>query len=138
MVKLLIRLTLLLFLIIGNFTVASAQKLKNVYAFTYGQCFNDSVVYVSGVQVIPEAQVDRKTKFLNDRNSYSNQMKKYLDATYGGAHTCAILFDTKRDRVEKKYAKIRRSFQKGKKGKLVELSINEFRLTAVESHSANF
>lgn len=137
MIRIFLRYTLFLVFSIVGVSASYAQKTKTIYAFTYGTCFNDSVTYLSGVQVVTDAQLEKKTAFLNNRMQYSNQLKHYLDSKYGGSHTCAILFGTKKEKLEKKYAKIRRSVQKTSIGKLVELPINEFQLTPVSETDEN-
>ena len=44
---------------------AGNEKQTTMYAFAYGICFNDSVVYLSSVARLNQVSVDGKTKFLN-------------------------------------------------------------------------
>lgn len=109
---------------------AFGQKKSNtIYAFTYGTCFNDSVNYVSAIQPLQEGCIDKKTKFLDDRQAYSNKMKAYLDQKTGKTYTCAIFFNKNRYKLEKAYLKLRRNASKDAHVRLIEIPISEFRLS---------
>lgn len=96
-------------LIAGN--AQAKSKEKQVYAFAFGTCFNDSVVYLSAISPVPDGVIESKTKFLNNRSAYSNQFKFFLDSKNGHPHTCAVFFSTKKEKLQKKYAKIRQKMQ---------------------------
>lgn len=111
-------------LIAGN--AQAKSKEKQVYAFTFGTCFNDSVVYLSAISPVPDGVIESKTKFLNNRSAYSNQFKFFLDSKNGHPHTCAVFFSTKKEKLQKKYAKIRQKCNKNKKKQLAELPATDF------------
>lgn len=123
----------LLFVCIAS-VQAKDKSDKTIYAFAYGTCFNDSVVYVSAISELPEAVINSKTKFLENRQIYSNQFKQYLDAlNQGHAHTCAVFFDKKKDTLMKTLAKLRRNTARSKKTvtKLVEIAEADFKFSTI-------
>ena len=67
---------------------AKSKDDKAVYAFIYGTCFNDSIVYISSIERLSNTAIDKKTNFLNDRSNYTNAFKNYLDNKYQEPHTC--------------------------------------------------
>lgn len=98
-----------------------------IYMFAYGTSFNDSTIYLSTVEVVKNATLEQKTNFLNNRLSYSNAFKQFLDVKYSGIHTTAVFFNVKREKLEKMYLKIRRNTQKGRTMRLVEVPASDFR-----------
>ncbi len=119
-----------LFLVFLSVNVASAQSKSNggVCMFAYGTDFNDSTVYVTAISRVDGAMLDKKTNFLAYRQTFSQQMKNYLDRTYGGSHTCAVFFNSNRAKLEKVYAKMRRNAAKNKGEKFVEIPATDFTL----------
>lgn len=110
---------------------------KAVYAFGFGTSFNDSTVYLSAIQVLPEAQIQKKTGFLEHRASYTSQMKRYLENNYVGHETCVLFFSTKKEKLEKKYIKVRRQAQRNKQQTVKELSSEEFSFSALPKAEGN-
>lgn len=108
---------------------ASNKGEKTIYAFVYGTCFNDSTVYISAIERIANAETESKTGFLVNRSDYANALKKYLDQKYKKPHTCTVFYATKRDKIEKKYVKIRHVANRDKHCKLVEIPVTDFKLT---------
>ena len=103
------------------------QQSIYIYMFAYGTSFNDSTIYLSTVEVVKNATLEQKTNFLNNRLSYSNAFKQFLDVKYSGIHTTAVFFNVKREKLEKMYLKIRRNTQKGRTMRLVEVPASDFR-----------
>lgn len=107
--------------------VSARDRQQSIYMFAYGTSFNDSTIYLSTVEVVKNATLEQKTNFLNNRLSYSNAFKQFLDVKYSGIHTTAVFFNVKREKLEKMYLKIRRNTQKGRTMRLVEVSASDFR-----------
>lgn len=107
--------------------VSARDRQQSIYMFAYGTSFNDSTIYLSTVEVVKNATLEQKTNFLNNRLSYSNAFKQFLDVKYSGIHTTAVFFNVKREKLEKMYLKIRRNTQKSKAMRLVEVSASDFR-----------
>lgn len=107
--------------------VSARDRQQSIYMFAYGTSFNDSTIYLSTVEVVKNATLEQKTNFLNNRLSYSNAFKQFLDVKYSGIHTTAVFFDVKREKLEKMYLKIRRNAQKSRTIRLVEVPASDFR-----------
>lgn len=107
--------------------VSARDRQQSIYMFAYGTSFNDSTIYLSTVEVVKNATLEQKTNFLNNRLSYSNVFKQFLDVKYSGIHTTAVFFNVKREKLEKMYLKIRRNAQKSRTMRLVEVPASDFR-----------
>lgn len=107
--------------------VSARDRQQSIYMFAYGTSFNDSTIYLSTVEVVKNATLEQKTNFLNNRLSYSNAFKQFLDVKYSGIHTTAVFFNVKREKLEKMYLKIRRNTQKSRAMRLVEVPASDFR-----------
>lgn len=107
--------------------VSARDRQQSIYMFAYGTSFNDSTIYLSTVEVVKNATLEQKTNFLNNRLSYSNSFKQFLDVKYSGIHTTAVFFNVKREKLEKMYLKIRRNTQKSRTMRLVEVPASDFR-----------
>ncbi len=107
--------------------VSARDRQQSIYMFAYGTSFNDSTIYLSTVEVVKNATLEQKTNFLNNRLSYSNAFKQFLDVKYSGIHTTAVFFNVKREKLEKMYLKIRRNTQKSRTMRLVEVPASDFR-----------
>lgn len=107
--------------------VSARDRQQSIYMFAYGTSFNDSTIYLSTVEVVKNATLEQKTNFLNNRLSYSNSFKQFLDVKYSGIHTTAVFFNVKREKLEKMYLKIRRNTQKSRAMRLVEVPTSDFR-----------
>lgn len=113
--------------------VSARDRQQSIYMFAYGTSFNDSTIYLSTVEVVKNATLEQKTNFLNNRLSYSNAFKQFLDVKYSGIHTTAVFFNVKREKLEKMYLKIRRNTQKSKVMRLVEVPVSDFRFPVLSA-----
>lgn len=113
--------------------VSARDRQQSIYMFAYGTSFNDSTIYLSTVEVVKNATLEQKTNFLNNRLSYSNAFKQFLDVKYSGIHTTAVFFNLKREKLEKMYLKIRRNTQKSKAMRLVEVPVSDFRFPVLSA-----
>lgn len=113
--------------------VSARDRQQSIYMFAYGTSFNDSTIYLSTVEVVKNVTLEQKTNFLNNRLSYSNAFKQFLDVKYSGIHTTAVFFNVKREKLEKMYLKIRRNTQKSKAMRLVEVPVSDFRFPVLSA-----
>lgn len=113
--------------------VSARDRQQSIYMFAYGTSFNDSTIYLSTVEVVKNATLEQKTNFLNNRLSYSNAFRQFLDVKYSGIHTTAVFFNVKREKLEKMYLKIRRNTQKSKAMRLVEVPVSDFRFPVLSA-----
>ena len=129
-------LALLLMLPFAALALQAASKSgsnKQILAFGYSTCLNDSIVYLTPIMEIPGASLDSKTKFLNKRQDYTNQLKTFMESKYEAHQTSVIVFSTSRKKLEDKYIKMRRSLQKKHLHKVVELETGSFQFAAIPS-----
>lgn len=101
-----------LLLFLGISMCAKAQekvKIEPVYMFGIVLSFNDSTVYVTEIQQV-RAAVEPKTKFLNGREQYAAQLKEYAQSVNIETPTCVISFNDKREKLEKRFLKIKKKY----------------------------
>lgn len=106
-----------------------AQKTKKsspVFAFGYSTSFNDSVVYLTTVQELPDASLEKGTNFLIDRPRYSSQLRSHLESRYWGHETAVVFFSEKKKKMDKKYQKVLKEQRKKKGIRIVEIPASEF------------
>ena len=58
----------------GNAEEKKKGKTKPVYGFGYSFSITDSTVYFTEILELPEAKLQKKTKFLENRQMYSDQL----------------------------------------------------------------
>ena len=105
----------LLFLLVASclatFTTGTMSAKKTVapkmYMFGMAASFNDSIVHFTDIQEVDSAWIDSKNSFLLGRDSYSYQLRAHLsDALQMPHRTCIVVYNAKRDKLEKKYQKM--------------------------------
>jgi len=108
---------------------------QHLYMFGFAASFKDSTVYVTDIQDVQGAWVDTKTHFLLDRDSYSHQLRRYLeDNRQELSRVCLVVFAPSKSKAEKKMAKLLKKYN-GKKAipyDIRRLTEAEFRFDAVE------
>ncbi|MGN0282292.1 MAG: hypothetical protein ACI4B3_08335 [Prevotella sp.] len=111
-------LLLLLTLAFANPATAKVKMVPKVYVFGFSASFKNAIIYITNVQEVDSAWVDTKTKFLCGRDQYSAQLKDHLTATSNDPHrTCVVMFSTKKNKLEKKYMKLKKMYAEKVKGK---------------------
>lgn len=127
-------LTILVFALTASAN-ASAKKQADkkqdapVYMFGCGTSFTDSTTYVTAIYAVDGAEISQKTKFLEHRADYSNQLKTFLEVMHSPNQTCSIFYATKRKQLEKKYQKLRRHLLKKKDINVVMLPAEDFKFS---------
>ena len=85
-------------------------KDKVVYAFGLAASFNDTVVYYTAIQ--PLDSVKLKDGFLPKRESYTYQLKSYLEYDLKSPnYTCMIYFSDDKKEIEKEEAAIKGKYK---------------------------
>ncbi len=121
-------------------TLAASAKVycTPIYIFGLSASFNDSVVYITNVQVVDSAWLDEKTDFLISRNEYSSQLKNYFTSKGQPNRTCIVSFAEKEKDILKKYAKMKERYMPNKKKvknfDLRTLDEDDFQFTAVKPY----
>lgn len=119
---------------------ASAKKPKEpkapksttttVYAVGVATSFNETVAFLTDMQVLNDATLDRKA-YLHRRSGYSFQLRDYLVAQGKQDYTCLILFNVKKAKLEKELNKVRSRFAKDNI-QVLEIKEQDFRFTKPE------
>ncbi len=108
-----------------------------MYMFGFAASFNDTIVHFTDVQEVEAAWVDSKSDFLLGRESYSLQLKQYLGRKENLPYrTCTIVYHLDREKLEKKYVKMKKLYTHSKDGKphfdVRYLNASDFRFEAVD------
>lgn len=91
------------------------SKEKEVYAFGVAASFNDTVVYFTEIQKLDSVKLERKTKFLPNRDLYSYQLKNYLEYQKRiPNYTCMIYFSSNKAKLGKELIKVKGKYKKNK------------------------
>lgn len=111
------RFFLLIFLAIFTVCVASAKGDNDgVYVMGASISFSDSTVYFSEVQWIDSVALEKRTKFLPQRQHYSNEMQEYMLVQEGKTRcACIVLFAKSENKIRKKEQNLKRHLQKNRK-----------------------
>jgi hypothetical protein len=109
-------------------------KTTKAYLFGFVANFTDSVVYFTDIQEIDNVTILRKSKFLKDRDSYSDQLRYYFTNKLNMPNrTCIVSFGLTRKEAEKKYVKMRKLYTEKNAGRydVRYLSENDFKFQAI-------
>lgn len=98
---------------------------KRVYAFGYAETLNDTVVYITQIQELKDAELDNKG-FIHFRESYDAQLQQYLLSVQNGHTMCITIYGTSRSKLEKKFVRLRRDLNHRRHVRLVELTPSDF------------
>ena len=117
-------------------TSKSATYTVPVYMFSVSAEFGDSMVYVTGVQEVPGAQLTRKYDYLYFRSDYSYQFTEYLGTAFGASNqTTCVIFDKDKKKLVKRYLKIMKRYEADSKVHLVMVTADRFHFKAVDDLS---
>ncbi len=83
-----------------------------MYAYSVAQTPMDSVVYITDVLILKDAQMTKKTKFLVGRQDYSAQFKNFLAEIDQPNRTCATMYNLDHKKAFKEYDKLKKSLMK--------------------------
>ena len=113
---------------------AKKPEMTKAYLFGFVANFTDSVVYFTDIQEVDKVTIKKKTKFLENRDSYSDQLRYYFaDKLKMPNRTCIVSFGLTRKEAEKKYVKMRKLYTEKFAGKydVRYLNVNEFKFQPV-------
>ncbi len=112
---------------------AKIVKTSHLYVFGFSASFKDSVVYVTDIQDVQGAWLEKKKKFLIGREQYSDQLKTFLaEQLQEPGRVCVVFFKTKKKKAEKQYLKLMKKYKKGYDVRY--LNATEFKFEAVEKN----
>ena len=116
-------------------TASAKPRCQPIYIFGVSASFNDSIVYITDIQLLDSAWVDDKTGFLLMRNEYSNQLRSHFTAKGQLNRTCIVCFADNEKAILKKYAKMKKRYIGDKKKRrnfdYRELDEEEFKFMCV-------
>ena len=106
-------------------TTVSAKMLKtsHMYMFGFSASFKDSVIYVTDIQDVQGAWIEKKSKFLMGRDQYSEQLQQKN-------RVCVLFFHKSKKKAEKKYLKLMKKYKTGYDVRY--LNATEFRFEVVD------
>ena len=100
---------------------ASAKNIMvpKAYMFGFIASFNDSIVFFTDIQEVDSVWVmEKKKTILAGRNNYTAQLRNFFSNSFNlNNRTCVVISDTKRKKVEKKYAKMKKQYMVKNAGK---------------------
>ena len=114
-----------------------AEKDKEVFLqptalFGVGISFTDSVVYQTEVQELDTAWITKTHKFLMDRSLYSLQLQFWMEQQGVKNSICTVLFDKKKNRLQKKWNKISKRHQQNEAQRFKVVPLSDFRFKTEE------
>ena len=115
--KYVIAAALIIAAIIPTTTAAKGVVAEKVYMFGFAASFNDTIVHFTEIQPLDSAWIDSKTELLLGRNMYSNELRNYLASQDLPHRTCIVVYDQKLDKLQKRYLKMKKLYEGGKKRK---------------------
>lgn len=126
-----LKIVLLTVCVLCSLSVFSKSN-KPVYAFGVSASFSDTIVFYTEVQVLDSVFLDKKG-FLPNRESYSYQLKNYLEANKNMVNrTCIIYFSDNRNKLNKELNKIAAKYKKQKNISVNLIKKDEFLFTKQE------
>ena len=113
---------------------AKGYRPAKIYMFGFAASFNDSTVYLTDIQTVNAYLVNNRTKFLDNREDYSYQLRNYLQSNGLEAYpTCITMFAENEKDATRKYLKLKERYEKSKKKYSIKsLKDSQFKYTPVE------
>ena len=111
-------------------TVQAKNRNKQVYVYGFAASFNDSTVYFTDIQLLDSAYISRNG-FLYGRDSYSYQLKQYMESKGVFQPTCVTFFATSRKMIEKKFVSLKKRYVKGRNYNIKYITTADFSYTPV-------
>ena len=106
-------------------------KQKPLYMMGVAVSHLDSAVFITDMHLVKDLTVEKKTKFLMDRQLYSMQLRRYLEAEHhGGPYTTAVYFSPNRKKMERRYLSMHKHHVKEKQFHIVLVDQSQFRFKA--------
>ena len=111
------------------FTASAKSDNKGVYVLRVSISFSDTIAYFTEVQLIEGVQLNKKTKFLPDRQHYAHELQDYMATQEGqSGRTSIVLFAKNEKSLKKKEAKVKNRLQR-RRGLTVRYLGDKFKFT---------
>lgn len=129
---------LLLALTALGLSAKSDVRTTKVYMFGFALSLTDSVVYLTDVQAVDSAQVEKKYGFLYGRSLYAAQLQSHIENTHNKPNTtCVVFFNPKKSKLEGEYIEIRKRYSKDKDVILTPVGVDAFQFQREEYYDVN-
>ena len=110
-----------------------AKRKKVVQKPVVGISLVDSMVFITDMQLVDSVTIEKKTKFLMDRQLYSFQLQHYLEAAYkSGPYVPCVFYSPKRKKMERQYLSLHKRYVQNKDLRMVLVDISQFRFKAAD------
>ncbi|MBO7140984.1 MAG: hypothetical protein J6W19_10485 [Prevotella sp.] len=124
-----------LFLAASGAEAKKSSQVEKIYIFGMAASFTDTIVHFTPIEEIDSAWIDKKM-FLMGREQYSYQLRDYLaQQLLMPQRTCIVVFDKKRKKLEKKYARMLNLYttppKKGRSYDVRHIEQQDFRFKSV-------
>lgn len=104
---------------------------KPVYMVGVGTSLIDSTIFMTDMHLVDSISIQARKNFLMDRQLYSFQLQRYLEAAYkGGPYITAIYFSPKRKKMERRYLSLHKRYVNSNELHLILVDQSQFRFKA--------
>ncbi len=126
---------LALLLCVSGAKAKKSNQVQKIYIFGMAASFTDTIVHFTPIEEIDSAWIEKK-RFLLGREEYSYQLREYLSSQMlMPQRTCIVVYDKKRKKLEKKYARMMRLYtthpKKGRSYDVRHIEQKDFRFKSV-------
>jgi len=115
-VKFIICLSLLWMTVFGQLQAKKIAVVQRpVYMIGVAFALVDSAVFITDVHRVDSVTIAKKSKFLMDRQLYSFQLQRHLQATYvGGPYVPCVYFGKSKKKMDRRYLSLYKHYIQGK------------------------
>ena len=106
---------LLLLLALAIEPLSAKVRCTPIYIYGVAASFNDSIIYITDIQLLDSGWVESKSGFLVKRSEYTSQYRNHLLGRGHNNRTCIVTFADNEKDIKKKYAKLQKKLQGTKK-----------------------
>lgn len=127
--------SVILCVVLAATAFARKQPVPHMYMFGFAASFTDTIVHFTPIQELDNVWIESKTRFLQERDAYTFQLRNYLEQQEQMPHrTCVVFYNEKRNKLEKEYQKMLRLYGKPKNGaEHFDLRhLTDFRFTVID------
>ena len=111
---------------------AKKHRVRQKPVYMVGVCMSliDSTVFITDMHLVDNVTIEKKTKFLMDRQLYSFQLQRYVESAYkGGPYIPMVYSSPRRKKMERKYLSLHKRYVQSKELRmfLVDQSLFRFK-----------
>lgn len=99
-----------------------------VYMFGVSAQFGDTIVYITDICEVDNAELTRKYDYLTFRSEYSYQFTQFLGDSYNCSNqTTSVFFDKNKKKLMKRFSKLVKRYMESKDMKAKMIGTDEFK-----------